>query len=75
MEKIKEFSKESKDLIVDVNDTEIFELFENTSNHQCLVRNTCWEIEKYCSCGRNMQSTRSVTEFDQNNRYVIHQDT
>ena len=68
---INKFSKESQELIADMNNTEIFELCENSSKQQCPECNTCWEIGIiYCSCGRNMKSTRSPTEFDQNNRDV-----
>ena len=34
-EKINKFSKESQDLIADMNNTEIFELCESSSKHQC----------------------------------------
>ena len=70
-QKINKFSKETQDLITDLNNTEIFELCENSSKQQCLDCNACWEMGIiYCSCGRNMKSTRSPTEFDQNNRDV-----
>ena len=69
--KINKFSKESQDLIADMNNTEIFELCENSSKQQCPCCNAYWEMGIiYCSCGRNMKSTRSPTEFDQNNRDV-----
>ena len=69
-QKIK-FSKESQDLIADLNNTEIFELCKNSSKHQCPDCNPYWEIGIiYCRCGRNMESSRSPTEFDQNNRDV-----
>ena len=68
-QKINKFSKESQDLIADLNNTEIFELCEKSSNQQCLDRNANWDIGIInCSCGRNMKSSRSPTEFDQNNR-------
>ena len=68
-EKINKFSKESQDLIANMNITEILELCENSSKQQCLDCNAKWEIGIiYCSCGRNMESTRSPTEFNQNNR-------
>ena len=36
-----------------------------------IILGTFWEIGIiYCSCGRSMKSTRSPTEFDQNNRDV-----
>ena len=66
-EKINKFSKESQDLI----DIEIFELCENSSKQQCPDCGAYWEMGRiYCSCGRNMKSTRSPTEFEQNNRDV-----
>ena len=70
-EKINKFSKESQDLIADMNNTEIFELCEDPSKQQCTDCNAYWEMGIiYCSCGRNMNSTRSPTEFDLNNRDV-----
>ena len=70
-QKINKFSNESQDLIADLNNTEIFELCENSSKQQCPDSNAFWEmVVIYCSCGRNMKSTRSPTEFDQNNRNV-----
>ena len=69
--KINKFSEQSKDLIADLNNTEIFELSGNSSKQQCLECNAYWELGIICcSCGRNMKSTRSPTEFDQNNRDV-----
>ena len=54
-----------------MNNTEIFELCENSSKHQCLDCNANWEMGIICcSCGRNMNSTRSPKEFYQNNREV-----
>ena len=53
-QKINMFSKESKDLIADMNNTEIFELCENSSKKQCADCNTHWEIGiVYRSCGRH----------------------
>ena len=38
------------------------------SKQQCPVCNTYWEIGIiYCSCGRNMKSSHSPTDFEQNN--------
>ena len=52
-----------------MNNTEIFELCENSSKQQCPDCSAYQEMGIiYCSCGRNMRSTRSPTEFDQNNR-------
>ena len=60
-----------QDLIADLNNTEIFEVCENSSKQQYLDCNACWAIGKiYCSCGRNLKSSRSPTELDQNNRGV-----
>ena len=42
-QKINKFSRESQDLIADLNSTEIFELFENSSKQQCLDCNAYWE--------------------------------
>ena len=57
-EKINKFSKESQDLIADMNNTEIFELCENSSKQQCLDCSAYWETGIiYCGCGRNMKST------------------
>ena len=70
-QKINKLSKESQDVIADVNNTEIFELCENSSTQQCLDCNVYWEIGIICcSCGRNMKSSRTSTEFDRNNRNV-----
>ena len=41
-QKINKFSKESHDLIADLNNTEIFELCENSSKQHCLDFNACW---------------------------------
>ena len=67
-QKINKFSKESQDLIADLNNTEIFELCENSSTQQCPECNTYWETGIiYCSCGRSMKSSQRPTEFEQNN--------
>ena len=41
-QKINKFSKESQDLIADLNNTEVFELCENSSTQQCLDCNAYW---------------------------------
>ena len=70
-EKINKFSKESQGSIADMNNTEIFELCENSYKQQCLDCNAYREMGIiYCSCGRSLTSTRSPTECDQNNRDV-----
>ena len=43
-EKINKFSKESQDLIADMNNTEIFELCENASKQQCHDCKHYWKI-------------------------------
>ena len=54
-----------------MNNTEIFELCENSIKQQCLDGNAYWEIGIiYCSCERNMKSTQRPTEVAQNNRDV-----
>ena len=51
-EKIK-FSKESQELIADMNNTEIFELCENSYKQQCPDCNAYWRIGViYCICGK-----------------------
>ena len=70
-QKINKFSKESKDLLAGMNNTDIFKLCENSSKQQCLECNTYWEIGIiYCSRGRNMKSSQRPTEFEQNNNDV-----
>ena len=43
-EKINKFSKESQDLTADMDNTEIFELCENSSKQQCPDCNVYWEM-------------------------------
>ena len=51
-QKINKFSKESQDLIADLNNTEIFELRENSFKQQCPDCNAYWEIGIiHCCCG------------------------
>ena len=55
---INEFSKESQELIADMNNTEIFELCENSSKQQRPDCNAYWEMGILsCSCGRNKKSS------------------
>ena len=52
-QKINKFSEESKDLIADMNHTEIFQLCETSSKKQYSNCNSYWEIGiVYCICGR-----------------------
>ena len=70
-QKINKFSPESQQLIADMNNTEIFELCENSSKQQCSESNTFWDIVIiYCSSGRNMKSSQRSTGLEQNNNDV-----
>ena len=70
-QKINKFSEKSQDLIADLNNTEIFELCEISSKQQCPDCNAYWEIGIiHCSCGRNIISSQSPTEFEQHNHDV-----
>ena len=65
---INEFSKESPDLIADMNNTELFELCETSSKQQCLDCNLYWEAGiVYCSCGRFLRMSRNDKEVDKSN--------
>ena len=68
-QEINKFSEESQQLLVDVNHTEIFELCENSEKHQCPPDcNAFSEIGIiYCSCGRNLNYSRSPTTFQKTN--------
>ena len=52
-----------------MNNTEIFELCENSSKQQCTDCNTYWEIDiVYCSCGRIfLKYSQRPKEFEKNN--------
>ena len=64
-------SSSAKNRKTDLNNTEVFELYENSSKQQCPDWNAYCEVGIfYCSCGRNMKSARSPAEFNQNNRDV-----
>ena len=72
-QEINKFSEESQQLLVDVNNTEIFELWENSAKHRCLDCNAffseIWII--CCSCGRNLKCSRSPTTNQKaNNDYA-----
>ena len=67
-QEINKFSEESQQLLADMNQTEIFELCENTAKHQCLDCNAFSEIGMiYCSCGRNLKYSRSPTTLQKTN--------
>ena len=57
-------------LIVDMTQTEIFELYENSAKLECPDYNAISEIGIiYCSCGRNLKYKRSPTTFQKTNCY------
>ena len=63
-EKINRFSEASQKLLNDMNQTEIFELCENSTKLECPDCNSFTEIRIiYCSCGRNLRHKRSPTTF------------
>ena len=67
-QEINKFSKESHQLLVDMNHTEIFELCENSAKLQCLDCSAFSEIGIiYCSCRRNLKYSRSPTTFQKTN--------
>ena len=69
---INEFSKESQDLIADMNNTDIFELCETISKQQCLDCNLHWEAGVVgCSCGRCSRMSRNEKEVDKSNNDVV----
>ena len=70
-QKINKFSEESKDLIADMNNTEIFELCETSSNKQCPDCNLYLEIGIFCcTCGRCGKLSQRTQDFDNNNNDV-----
>ena len=70
-QEINRFSEESRQLLVDMNHTEIFELCENSAKLQCPDCNSFTEIGIiYCSCGRNLKYKRSpITSQKANNDF------
>ena len=71
-QKINKFSKESQELIADMNNTEIFELCENSSKKQSPIAKPTGKFALYVgSCGRNAKkSSQRPKEFEKNNRDV-----
>ena len=62
-EKINTFSEKSQKLIVDMNNTEIFELCETSSKRQCPNCNLYWEVGiVYCTCGRCLKSSQKKSK-------------
>ena len=63
--KISKFSEESKKLITDMGNTEIFELSETLSKKQCPDCALYWRIGiVYCSCRRCPTPSQSAEEYD-----------
>ena len=62
---INELSKESQDLIADMNNTEICGLCDTSSKQQCPDCNTRWEVG--CNCGRFLKSSQRPKELEKNN--------
>ena len=61
-QEINKFSEESQQSLADMNQTEVFELCDNSAKHLCLGCNAFSEIGIiYCSCGRNLKYSRSPT--------------
>ena len=70
-QKINKQSKELQELLAGMNNTESFELRENSSKQHCPECNTYWEIEIIqCNCGRKMKSSQRPPGFEQNNYAV-----
>ena len=65
LEEINHSSQESKDLILEMGNTEIFEFHETSSKRQCPDCALYWEIGiVYCSCGKCMQPTETSRQFN-----------
>ena len=64
-EEINHFSKESKDLISEIGNTEIFEFYETSSKRQCPDCAFYWEIGiVHCTCGKCMQPTEKSRQLN-----------
>ena len=72
-DKINKFSEESQKLIADMNNTEIFELCEASSNRQYPYCSLYWEIGivVYCTCGRCLKPSQSTQKPDKKNYDVL----
>ena len=67
-EKINRFSEASQKLLKDMDQTEIFELCENSTKLQCPDCDSFTEIGiVYFTCGRNLKFKRSLTTFEKDN--------
>ena len=59
-------------MITEINNTEIFELCENSSKQQRPECNTYWEIGViYCSCGRNMKIFAETNRARKKSNYDV----
>ena len=64
-EEINHFSQESKDLITERYNNEIFEIYETSSKGQCPDCALYWEIGiVYCTCGKCMQPTARNLQYN-----------
>ena len=63
-----QLQRKSKELIADMNNSEIFELCETSSKKQCTDCNWNWEIGiVYCTCGRCLKLSKRTKGFDKSN--------
>ena len=63
-EEINHFSQESKDLMTEMGNTEIFEFYETSSKRQCPECASYWEIGiVFCTCGKCMQPSEKSRQF------------
>ena len=64
-EEIDHFSQESKELITEMGNTEIFDFHETSSKRQCPDCALYWEIAiVYCTCGKCVQPTEKSRQFN-----------
>ena len=69
---INKFSEKSQELIADMNNTEIFELFETSSKQQFPDCNSYWEAGiVHCICGRCSRVSQSTEEVDKSDNDVL----
>ena len=64
-EEINHFSQDSKDLITEVCNNEIFEFYETSSKRQCPDCASYWEIRLvFCTCGKCKQPTAMNRQYN-----------
>ena len=64
-EEINHFSQETKDLITEMGNTEIFEFYETSSKRQCPDCALHWAIGiVFCTCGKHVQPTEKSRHFN-----------